>query len=192
MLDFFSGTIYIHFQKAGSSRNNYCIGLSFELIVRRVAARVYTLLSFLFWGSAGCGAPCGRRRLSRVQSYTPSPAPCKTRHSLTLPPKKGFSVVRLCGLSPLTGAPPPYPRCGGRLAPPLTVLSHRFLFFYFTHPYLREQALHFCRKAKKLHSCAATLHAALLHFTRAQPAAPDFGLSPFTVLARRGALISPQ
>ena len=44
--------------------------------------------------------------------------------------------------------------------------------FYFTHPYLREQALHFCRKAKKLHSCAATLHAALLHFTRAQPAAP--------------------
>ena len=148
MLDFFSGTIYIHFQKAGSSRNNYCIGLSFELIVRRVAARVYTLLSFLFWGSAGCGAPCGRRRLSRVQSYTPSPAPCKTRHSLTLPPKKGFAVVRLCGLSPFTGAPPPYPRCGGRLAPPLTVLSHRFLFFYFTHPYLREQVLHFCRKAK--------------------------------------------
>ena len=66
--------------------------------------------------------------------------------------------------------------------------------FYFTHPYLREQALHFCRKAKKLHSCAATLHAALLHFTRAQPAAPvppmrraacsalDRGSAPFYVI----------
>ena len=46
MLDFFSGTIYIHHQKAGSSRNNYCIGLSFELIVRRVVARLQHLLSF--------------------------------------------------------------------------------------------------------------------------------------------------
>ena len=175
MLDFFSGTIYIHFQKAGSSRNNYCIGLSFELIVRRVAARVYTLLSFLFWGSAGCGAPCGRRRLSRVQSYTPSPAPCKTRHSLTLPPKKGFAVVRLCGLSPLTGAPPPYPRYGWRLVPPLTVLSHRFLFFYFTHPYLREQALHFCRKAKKtsqLRSNASRSFAALHSGAARRPRTP--------------------
>ena len=30
--------VYILSQKAGSSRNNICIGLSFELIVRRVAA----------------------------------------------------------------------------------------------------------------------------------------------------------
>jgi len=42
---------YILLQKAGSSRNNICIGLSFELIVRRVAASNTPAFFFYYFSS---------------------------------------------------------------------------------------------------------------------------------------------
>ncbi len=98
--------VYIHRQKAGSSRNNICIGLSFELTVRRVAAS-NTPAFFFFARIMGNLGPCGR---NFVRSST-------VVHSLTKflakPDIASYSAQKKLsvwfgsgGLSPLVGLHP--------------------------------------------------------------------------------------
>jgi len=91
--------VYILSQKAGSSRNNICIGLSFELTVRRVSPRDYPpCLLFL--------CPYyGRRRDLRSS-----------------PPQSGINVIRSFVVSLQNPSPPHTPGikvvfypCGRRL-----------------------------------------------------------------------------
>ena len=127
MLDFFSGTIYIHHQKAGSSRNNYCIGLSFELIVRRVCRESIYPAFFFFFAALRAAA-----RLAVVAR--------SVEYSRTL--------LRLLLAKPAAAAHCLQKRALVRLGPPFTELALRFIYLSLTHPCLREQELHFCRQAK--------------------------------------------
>jgi hypothetical protein len=129
MLEFFSGTIYIHHQKAGSSRNNYCIGLSFELIVRRVCREsIYPAFFFFFAAlraAAGLAGVVGSVEYSRTLLRLLLAKPAAAAHCLQKRALVRFGSAAGLRASLYRGSAPVPPIYG---LPPFTGLVLRFIY----------------------------------------------------------------